>query len=72
MDGEPASVAAVDGALVGVQLAPGSHTITLRYFRPDSSAGLLVSIASLAVLLGIWRWEQRLSRAARASRLRMS
>jgi hypothetical protein len=67
IDGQVASVAAVDGALVGVQLSPGTHTITLRYLPAGLEAGLLISIASLIVLLGIWRWEHRLSRLAQLS-----
>jgi len=58
VDGAPAAVEAVDGALVGVQLPPGEHAITLDYRPAGLERGLLISGAVGLVLLVSW-WSDR-------------
>ena len=50
LDGEPGRVEALDGALVGVELPPGSHTVTLTYRPAGLEPGLLTSIVSVLIV----------------------
>ncbi|MCA1674440.1 MAG: YfhO family protein, partial [Actinobacteria bacterium] len=52
VDGKRATVLRVDHALRGVALPPGSHTVEME-FRPTSqSAGEILSVATILVILG--------------------
>jgi hypothetical protein len=59
VDDAPAAVEAVDGALVGLPLPPGSHTVTLSYRPAWLEAGGAISLVSMLVLLGGLVWERR-------------
>ena len=61
VDGQPASIVAVDSMSQGLLLEPGHHTIELRYVAPGSRAGLLLSFLSvLGVLVLAWEpWRRR-------------
>ena len=50
-DGNEITVGGDDGALLGVELAAGEHTVELSFHAPGQIPGLLVSIASLLILL---------------------
>jgi len=50
VDGRPAPVLKADGAFVGVPVAAGDHTVTLRYRRPFSAfVGRLLTLSGLVV-----------------------
>ncbi|MCC7104527.1 MAG: YfhO family protein [Chloroflexi bacterium] len=66
IDGEPSTVATVDGALVGVLLPPGDHAITLDYRPAGLDQGIAIS-AGVALLIGALSWLDR-RRTARPSR----
>ena len=60
VDGEPAPIVPVDGALIGVFVPPGQHTITLDYLPRTFLAGAgitaaAVGAAALAVVVPAWR-----------------
>jgi uncharacterized membrane protein YfhO len=67
VDGMQQPVTPLDGALVGVRLAPGTHVIRLRYAAPDGfGTGLLLAMLSGLALAGLWcadpllqRWRRR-------------
>jgi hypothetical protein len=61
IDGAPASVEAVDGALVGVELPSGTHRVSLDYRPAGFDVGLLISMAASVVLLVLW-WSERSDR----------
>ncbi len=42
-----------DGALLGVDIPAGEHTVALSYRAPGQMAGLLISLSSLLVVAGI-------------------
>ncbi|MGE5494988.1 MAG: YfhO family protein [Burkholderiales bacterium] len=51
IDGEPAQVSPVFGALLGAHVSPGSHSIELRYIPEGFWLGLAVSGASLLAVV---------------------
>jgi uncharacterized membrane protein YfhO len=54
IDGKPAPIVAVDGALIGVFVPPGDHTVTLRYLPRTFLAGAgITGVALAAVALTI-------------------
>jgi uncharacterized membrane protein YfhO len=67
VDIAPVAVEAVDGALVGLPLSLGPHTVALSYRPAWLEAGAAISLVSGLVLLGGLVWERR-----RAERLRQS
>ena len=52
VDGRPATVHRVDYLLRGVSLTPGTHTIVFRYQPASWTAGLIISLISLVLVLG--------------------
>ncbi len=58
VDGSPASIEVLDGALVGVPLGAGSHTVTLRYYPAGLDLGLALSLLSGLALTAWWWWER--------------
>jgi hypothetical protein len=55
VDGQPAPVETVDGALVGVPLGPGRHEVRVSYLPAGWQVGLGVSSLA-ALLLGVAGW----------------
>jgi len=60
IDGNPATMVAVDGALMGVFVPPGRHTVTLDYLpRTFLAGGAMTGVALLAagltVVMPAWR-----------------
>jgi hypothetical protein len=53
VDGAPASILPVDGALRGVAIGPGDHRLTFTYRPVATYAGFALAIGT-AVLLAIW------------------
>jgi hypothetical protein len=53
IDGQPAVLEPVDGALVGVELPAGAHTITISYRPAGLTLGLLISIGSGLLLAAL-------------------
>ena len=69
VDGEPAEVMAANYFLQGIPVGPGRHEIELEYEDPTVVPGLVVSAASLALLLGS-ALVARLRQRRRADRLK--
>ena len=59
VDGQPATLTVVDGALVGAQLPAGPHRARFRYMPAGLQPGLLVAAAASLVLLAVWRIDPR-------------
>ena len=60
VDGGPAAIVPVDGALMGVFVPPGQHTVTLDYLPRTFLAGGAVTgvalvAAALTVVMPAWR-----------------
>jgi hypothetical protein len=55
LDGAPAPVEVVDGALVGLALPAGEHTVTLSYRPAGLEAGIVISIGAALGMLDLWR-----------------
>ena len=58
VDGAPADPILVDGLFRGVVLPAGKHAVQWRYWPPGLVEGLMVSLASLALVLWWWRQGQ--------------
>ena len=54
VDGAPAELVAVDGALQGVFVPPARHTVVLTYMPGSFVAGSAVSGPALVALVGAW------------------
>ncbi|MCC7103720.1 MAG: YfhO family protein [Chloroflexi bacterium] len=65
LDGQPASVELLDGALVGLFLPPGRHTVALHYRPAGLDIGLAITVASALLLLTSWMVARR-PRSARS------
>lgn len=61
IDGERADVVAVDRAFLGVLVAPGDRSVTLRYRSPGLRPGIAVSLTALVVVSGLALWPTRRS-----------
>jgi uncharacterized membrane protein YfhO len=48
------SVEPVDGALVGVELPPGRHLVTISYRPAGLDRGLMLSGLALLMVLALW------------------
>jgi hypothetical protein len=60
VDGEPAAIYEVYGALRGVVAGPGSHRIELRYEPASVRAGAAITTAALlACFAALWRFARR-------------
>ena len=53
VDGQPTPVYVADHALRAVAVPAGPHTVEMRYESAALSAGLIISVAAAAVLLGL-------------------
>lgn len=51
VDGNPAGILPFGGAMIGVELPAGKHTVTFSYRSPGIYEGITVSIISVAILL---------------------
>jgi Bacterial membrane protein YfhO len=70
IDGEPADLVAVDGALQGVFVPPGRHTVVLSYMPRTFVLGSAVSAMALSALVLAWFVPWRRRRRLRLSRAR--
>ena len=52
VDGEPAEVHNIAGALCGISLTPGKHEITMKYEPDGFRIGIACSLGSLVLLVG--------------------
>ena len=50
VDGENAEITPIQDALMGIRLSAGSHDISLKYTPAGFKAGLIISIASVALI----------------------
>ncbi|MGH9016042.1 MAG: YfhO family protein [Acidimicrobiia bacterium] len=53
VDGEPAPIVSVDGALMGVFVPKGEHEVTLEYRPRSFRVGSVISLGALVVLVGL-------------------
>ena len=53
VDGQPAEIVTVGGAMVGLHLSAGTHSVELTYRNSAFSIGWKVSLLCLALFLGI-------------------
>ena len=67
VNGEEAELEPVFGGMMGVRLAAGENTVTLRYRHPGEGAGLAVSAAFAAAALAWAVWERRRARKGDAA-----
>jgi hypothetical protein len=67
VDGRPAQVYAADVALRALPLPPGRHQVAMRYAPPVVEGSLAVSLAGLAIGLGLLAWRGQSSRVATAT-----
>lgn len=51
VDGKPAEVICVDDTFLGVWLDAGNHDVRFRYRTPGTAVGILISLASVALLI---------------------
>ncbi len=51
VDGKKADTTKLCGAVLGIELEKGKHTVELKYTPPGFIAGIIISIAGLAVLI---------------------
>ena len=67
IDGEPAELVAVDGALAGVFVPPGRHTVVLSYMPRSFLVGSAVAAPAFLGLVVAWLgpWYHGRRRAAR-------
>jgi hypothetical protein len=73
LDGAAQPVEQVDGALVGVALPPGPHTVELRYRPAGLEPGLALSLAATLGLVALaWKPRRPTPRSARAARGRLT
>ncbi len=66
VDGQPAKLLRANTAFLGLELEPGSHTITLQYRTPGLTAGLVISLVGILAFVAIVVWYRR--RGTRAAR----
>ena len=67
VDGHAARPRIVDGALRGVVVPAGTHVIRWRYRTPGLTAGLVLSVIGLIILV-VWLIDPRLDRLRRRRR----
>lgn len=53
VDGKPADVTLIGGAMVGVMLEEGTHTVTFRYENKSFTAGCIISSCCAVLFAGI-------------------
>jgi hypothetical protein len=58
VDGRPATLTMVDGALLGAVIGPGIHTVSFGFLVPDLALGLLVSGFSLVIVILLFTLRQ--------------
>lgn len=78
IDGEPVPVFVANGLLRAVALPAGEHVVELRFESPTLLVGMLISLASLAMVVpacaatlaspSTFRWPPRSPGATRSSR----
>jgi hypothetical protein len=68
IDGQAAVAEPVDGALVGVELPAGAHTVTVTYRPAGLELGVLLSLASALILTALVRMGSHLDWLAILSR----
>ena len=54
VDGKPAEIVTVCGAMVGIQLSEGEHTITFTYRNRSHTIGWIVTLCSFAAFLALY------------------
>jgi hypothetical protein len=59
VDGKDAAVKTYDGALVGVELPEGAHTVVFKYVPAGLTLGLLITALSGLAMGATWWWDHR-------------
>lgn len=68
VDGAPAALLRADTAFLALELAPGRHTIALRYETPGLKIGMALSAAGLLAFAGVALWPRRSKRRIKAGK----
>ena len=53
VDGVKSKIVLIDNAMAAVRLSEGAHTVEFRYFNKSLAAGIIVSLASLAIFAAL-------------------
>lgn len=53
VDGEEAQIVSIQDALMGIKLSKGSHEISLKYEPAGFKAGLMISAASIVIIIAL-------------------
>jgi len=53
VDGVKSEIVLIDNAMAAVRLSEGDHTVEFRYFNKSLLAGIIVSLASLAIFAAL-------------------
>jgi uncharacterized membrane protein YfhO len=56
VDGKETQTVLVGDAMLAIHLTEGYHEITFRYRNTAFTYGWMISLASTAVLVGLWAW----------------
>lgn len=62
VDGKETEIKPLKDAFVCVPLSAGEHTVELKYCPPGFVAGLIISIASIGILVVLWIFEPKLKK----------
>jgi uncharacterized membrane protein YfhO len=54
LDGAPTPLIPAYDVFMAVPVPAGSHEITLAFVTPGAATGLAISVASLALVAGLW------------------
>jgi uncharacterized membrane protein YfhO len=65
IDGLPARLEPVDGALVGVELPPGTHAVTISYRPAGLELGILITLCAITLLAVLAKSDMNGERLAR-------
>ena len=63
VDGQPAEIERADIMFRAVKVPAGQHRVELRYQPQSFSLGLLISIGTVVVLVGVWLIVRRRNRS---------
>lgn len=63
VDGSKTTILKIDNGLIGIKLSPGKHIVELKYFPSGMTAGILISLVTLLLLLIIAKFKKKISEA---------
>jgi len=63
VDGSKVVTLKVENGLTGIKLSPGKHIVELKYFPQGMTAGIIISLVTLLLLLIIAKFKKKISKA---------